>query len=50
MACISSLIFVFLDRVCSPGWPQIFYVAKDDLKFLIFLPLPPEWPDYGAEP
>jgi hypothetical protein len=33
-------LFCFRDKVsCSPGWPQILYVAKDDLKFLTLLSL-----------
>lgn len=36
------LIVVVTDMVsCSPGWPQIHYVAQDDLQLLILLPLPP---------
>lgn len=34
----------------SPGWPQSLYVAKDDLEFLNFLPLPPECWDYRCAP
>lgn len=37
----SSLNFSFLlfETVsCSPGWPQIFHVAEDDLELLVLLP------------
>lgn len=37
----SSLNFFFLlfETVsCSPGWPQIFHVAEDDLELLFLLP------------
>lgn len=29
-------------HVSCPDWPQICYTVKDDLKFLIFLLLPPK--------
>lgn len=37
------LFVYFLDKITrSPGYPQINYVAKDDLDFMIFLSLPPK--------
>lgn len=38
----TSLCWVFI-YVCSSGWPQTFYVAKDDFELLIFLPPVLEW-------
>lgn len=46
---VSSLLvnFCLWDKLsCVPGWLQILCVAKDDLEFLIFLPLPPQFGDY----
>lgn len=32
------------------GWPQVFYVAKDDLELWTLLPLTLEWWDYRCAP
>lgn len=35
---IEKKIFFLSDRAsCSPGWPQTYYVVKDDLGLLILL-------------
>lgn len=35
---------------CSPGWPRICFVTKDDLEHLVFLSLPSKSWDYSATP
>lgn len=45
IVCIANNSFLVLscDRVlCSPGWPQTCYIAKDNLDNLILLPPPPD--------
>lgn len=39
-------LLVFEPISCRPGWPQICYIAKDNLELLIFVLLPPEGWDY----
>lgn len=43
------ILFFFLDKKKRPGWPQILYLAEDDLGYLIFLSLPPECQEYNAQ-
>jgi hypothetical protein len=32
--------------ICSPGWPEIYYIAQAGLELMIFLPQHPEFWDY----
>lgn len=46
----TSFLALSYDRVlCSPGWPQTRYVAKDSLEHLILLP-PPLAADHRQAP
>ena len=33
---------------CSPGWPRICSVTKDDIEYLVFMSLPSKSWDYGT--
>lgn len=33
------VFFIYVHRICSPDWPQVCSVTKDDLKLLILPPL-----------
>lgn len=36
-------LFLFLEKVSSPDWPQIYYAAKNGFELLTLLPLSPEF-------